>query len=193
MIDQNKTISNFAVIDTETTWRDNVMSIGVVIADSENFELTDKKYYILTPFKYHGGMYSYALYAGGIKPDMECSRSDAMSDLIRFLEDNSAADIYAYNAAFDCKHFPELQMYNWYDIMRLAAYKQFNSKIPQDAELYSTGKLKRGYGVESIYRMLSGSGEYREMHNALQDAIDELEIMRMLNFKTERYSIAKIL
>lgn len=186
-------MNNFAVIDTETTWQDKIMSVGIVIADSDTFELTDKKYYILTPFKNQGGMYSNALYAEGITPDMECSRNDAMLDLICFLEDNSIDDIYAYNAAFDCKHLPELQMYNWYDIMRLAAYKQFNSKIPHDAELHSTGRLKRGYGVENIYRMLSGNNKYCELHNALQDAVDELEIMRMLNFKTERYSIAKIL
>lgn len=189
----NATIGNFAVIDTETTWRDKVMSIGIVIADAETFEPADKKYYILTPFKNHGGMYSNALYAGGIKPDMECSRSNAMTDIICFLEEYSVADIYAYNAVFDCKRLPELQAYNWYDIMRLAAYKQFNSKIPSDAELYSTGKLKRGYGVENIYRMLSGNAEYRELHNALQDAVDELEIMKMLDFKTERYASAKIL
>lgn len=193
MSNTNRSIKNFAVIDTETTWQDKVMSIGIVTADSETFELTDKKYYILTPFKNQGGMYSNALYSGRIKPDMECSRNDAMLDLICFLKDNSVDDIYAYNAVFDCKHLPELQMYNWYDIMRLAAYKQFNSKIPPNAELHSTGRLKRGYGVENIYRMLSGNNKYCEMHNALQDAIDELEIMRMLNFKTERYSAAKIL
>ncbi|MDE6132774.1 MAG: hypothetical protein K2G04_05315, partial [Oscillospiraceae bacterium] len=187
MINTDKSIKKFAVIDTETTWQDKVMSIGIVIADLETFELADKKYYILTPFKSHGGMYSNALYAGGIKPDMECSRNDAVTDMICFLENYSVADIYAYNAVFDCKHLPELQMYNWYDIMRLAAYKQFNSKIPPDAELYSTGKLKSGYGVENIYRMLSGNNKYCEMHNALQDAADELEIMRMLDLKTERY------
>lgn len=186
-------MNSFAVIDTETTWQDKVMSIGVVIADSETFELTDKKYYILTPFKNHGGMYSNALYAGGITPDMECSRSNAMADMICFLEAYSVNDIYEYNAVFDCKHLPELKTYNWYDIMRIAAYKQYNSRIPPDAELYSTGKLKRGYGVESIYRMLSGNKEYCEMHNALKDAVDELEIMRMLNFKAEKYAAAKIL
>ena len=186
-------MSRFAVIDTETTWQDKVMSIGVVVADSETFELTDKKYYILTPFKNQGGMYSNALYAGGIKPDLECPRKEAMTDLICFLENHSAADIYAYNAVFDCKHLSELQMYNWYDIMRLAAYKQYNSKIPANAEIYSTGKLKRGYGVESIYRMLSGNNKYCETHNALKDAVDELEIMRMLNLKTEKYIHAKIL
>lgn len=67
-------MSRLAVIDTETTWGDAVMSIGTVIAESETFELIDKRYYILTPFKNHGGMYTYALYADGIKPDLECSR-----------------------------------------------------------------------------------------------------------------------
>lgn len=185
-------MGSFAVIDTETTWNDKVMSIGLVIADSKTFEPSEKKYYILTPFKNYGGMYSNALYAGGIKPDMECSRSSAAADIICFLEENSVSDIFAYNAVFDCKHLPELKMYGWYDIMRLAAYKQYNSSIPPDAELYSTGKLKRGYGVESIYRMLSGS-RYCETHNALQDAADELEIMRMLNLKLEKYAAAKIL
>lgn len=54
-------MSRFAVIDTETTWGDAVMSIGTVVAESETFELIDKRYYILTPFKNHGGMYTYAL------------------------------------------------------------------------------------------------------------------------------------
>ena len=50
-------MKKFAVIDTETTWSDEVMSIGAAIADFEGetpFELTDK-YYILTPFKDLGG------------------------------------------------------------------------------------------------------------------------------------------
>ena len=37
----------FAVIDTETNWKDEVMSIGVLIAKSSNFERTDSRYYIL--------------------------------------------------------------------------------------------------------------------------------------------------
>ena len=83
-------MSRFAVIDTETTWDDAVMSMGIVIADSVTFELVDKRYYILTPFKDHGGMYTYALYANGIKPDLECSREKAMAALRHFLSDNEA-------------------------------------------------------------------------------------------------------
>lgn len=185
-------MSRFAVIDTETTWGDAVMSIGTVVADSENFELIDKKYYILTPFKNHGGMYTYALYAGGAKPDLECSREKVINELIRFLAAHDVATIFAYNAAFDYRHLPELRHLNWHDIMKLAAYRQHNPKIPSCAECYGTGRLKRGYGVESVYRMLSGDYGYCEMHNALTDAIDELEIMRLMSLELDRYASTRI-
>lgn len=35
-------MGSFAVIDTETTWNDKVMSIGLVIADSKTFEPSEK-------------------------------------------------------------------------------------------------------------------------------------------------------
>ncbi|MDR1271856.1 MAG: hypothetical protein LBK04_02525 [Clostridiales Family XIII bacterium] len=185
-------MSRFAVIDTETTWGDAVMSIGAVIADSETFGLIDKKYYILTPFKDHGGMYDYALYAGGIKPDLECPREDAMNELIRFLATHDIDTIFAYNATFDFRHLPELRHLDWRDIMKLAAYRQHNQKIPSHSECYGTGRLKRGYGVENVYRMLSEDYEYCELHNALIDAIDELEIMRLLGLGLDRYASARI-
>lgn len=185
-------MSHFAVIDTETTWHDEVMSIGVVVADSEKFQLIDKKYYILTPFKNHGGMYAHALYVGGMKPDLECARETALDDLIQFLASYDVDAIFAYNAAFDFRHLPEMRHLSWHDIMRLAAYKQHNPKITSRHECCATGKLKRGYGVESIYRMLSGNDGYCEKHNALTDAMDEMEIMRLLGFGLDRYEVARI-
>jgi hypothetical protein len=137
-------MSHFAVIDTETTWGDAVMSIGVVVADSETFELVDKRYYILTPFKNHGGMYTYALYANGIKPDLECSREKAMMEPVRFLAAHEIETMFAYNAAFDYRHLPELSHLAWHDIMKVAAYRQHNPKIPSCADCYGTGRLKRG-------------------------------------------------
>lgn len=185
-------MKRFAVIDTETTWGDAVMSIGIAIADSKTFELVDKRYYILTPFKNHGGMYTYALYANGIKPDLECSQETAMKDLRRFLANNEVNAMCAYNAAFDYRHLPELSHFMWFDIMKVAAYRQHNPKIPHCADCYGTGRLKRGYGVESIYRLLSEDLEYCELHNALTDAIDELEIMRLLSHEVGKYAIARI-
>ena len=71
--------------------------------------------------------------------------------------------------------------------MRLAIYRQHNPKIPACAECYSTGRLKRGYSVESMLRMLSEKHTYSETHNAFHDALDELEIMRLLNHPLASY------
>lgn len=185
-------MNRFAVIDTETTWNDDVMSIGIAVADPESFSLVDKRYYILIPFKNRGGMYTNALYAKGIKPDLECTREAAINDIKAFLAKYGVSSMFAYNALFDHHHLPELQYLKWHDIMKIASNRRYNRKIPASAECYSTGKLKRGYGVESIYRMLSGNPDYSELHNALTDAVDELEIMRLLNIKLELYGEAII-
>lgn len=180
---------NFAVIDTETTWGDDVMSIGAVAADCETFSPLGTKYYILSGFKDFGGMYSNALYLE--TPDMECSRETAILDLKIFLARYNVEDIFAYNSLFDYHHLPELRKFAWFDIIKAAAYRQFNKKIPETEDCFKTGKMKRGYGVEDIYRMLSGSS-YFEKHNALSDAVDELAIMRMLGLNYADFSAARI-
>ncbi len=185
-------MTKFAVIDTETTWSDEVMSIGAVIADSNAYTPIDKRYYILTPYKNYGGMYSSVLYAEGIKPNLEDSREKVVKDLAQFLSQYEVAAIFAYNAAFDHGHLKELKNFSWFDIMKIAAYRQYNPKIPKSADCFATGRLKRGYGVESIYKMLSGDQWYCELHNALRDAVDELEIMRMLGVDIGSYALAKI-
>ena len=116
-----------------------------------------------------------------------CTRQEAMADLVSWLKGWGIRDIFAYNASFDRNHLPELRNFTWHDIMRLAAYRQTNPKIPADAELCSTGRLKRGYGVEPMLRLLSGKHRYRETHNAVLDALDELSIMRLLNIPRSQY------
>lgn len=51
-------MSTFVVIDTETTWTDDVMSIGAVIADGTDFSVIDSRYYLIDPAFRYGGMYS---------------------------------------------------------------------------------------------------------------------------------------
>ena len=46
----------FAVIDTETNWADQVMSIGTVIAD-EDYKIIGVKYHVLPLECEVGGMY----------------------------------------------------------------------------------------------------------------------------------------
>lgn len=177
----------FAVIDTETNWSDAVMSIGTVIADTETFQPVAARYHNLTEECAIGGMFYDALFLDTPVKPIPCTRKEAMKDLSDWLSRYSVTSLFAYNACFDRNHLPELRCFDWYDIMRLAAYRQHNPRIPACADCCSTGRLKRGYGVESMLRLLSGNGTYQETHNALFDALDELEIVRLLGRGVHEY------
>lgn len=180
-------MSYFAVIDTETNWRDQVMSIGTVIADADSFRPIDAKYHVLTPEYLVGGMYSNTLFADSRLQPAMVSRQECLSELANWFYTYGVRAIYAYNATFDRNHLPELRTFDWYDIMRLAAYRQYNRCIPPTAECCSTGRLKRGFGVEPMLQLLSHNRSYHETHNALYDAMDELEIMRLLGYHPTDY------
>ena len=175
-----------AVIDVETNWENQVISIGAVIAEKETLRTVEDRYYVLDPIYKTGGMYSYALNLKGQKTVI-CQRDKAIDGIIDVLKKHNVNSLFAYNAHFDYNHLPELQSYTWYDIMRIAAYKQYNRAIPLNAVCCSTGRLKTGYGVEGIMRILKGEGVYFESHNALFDAHDELEVMRLLKVKVDTY------
>ncbi len=180
-------MEKFAVIDTETNWNDEVMSVGVVIAEADTFEACELKYYIFNPEYLVGGMYSYTLKMNwNFKCNtLECSRKQAIQDLLQCLQKNKVTKIFAYNASFDYRHLPELNNFTWYDIMRLAAYRQYNNKIKEE-DCFSTGRLRYNYGVESIKKLLTGLDG--EQHNALCDALDELNcIMKPLGHKVDEY------
>lgn len=183
--------SYIAVLDTETNWDNEVMSIGVVIADAVTFRPVDRRYYLLTPEYKVGGMFSYVLRPQGCAVQ-ECCREEAMADLEAWLLRSGVTDIFAYNARFDYGHLEELSAFCWYDIIRIAAYRQYNPKIPKDAACCKTGRLKCNYGVEPMLQMLRGDPTYREIHNALFDAIDELEIMRLLELGIDTYACARL-
>lgn len=179
-------MARIAVIDTESNWADQVMSIGVVVADGETFRPVDARYYVFDPEYQIGGMYEGALFPQGLSYAMT-ARQEGLKALAAWMRSCDVTALYAYNANFDKNHLPEFSAFQWFDIMRLAAYRQFNPTIAGDADCCSTGRLKRGYGVEPTLRRLSGDGCYRETHNALFDARDELEIMRLLGHPLEKY------
>ena len=180
-------MGKFAVIDTETNWADQVMSIGTVIADADTFKLIAAKYHILPIECEIGGMYYDTLFLETPVKPILCTRAEAIADLRVWFDQHRVRSIFAYNACFDRNHLPELRDFDWYDIMRLAAYRKHNPKIPADADCCSTGRLKRGYGVEPMLRLLSGNCTYHESHNALFDALDELKIIRLLEHRLTDY------
>ncbi|MCI6935721.1 MAG: hypothetical protein MR762_03545, partial [Clostridiales bacterium] len=116
----------FAVIDTETNWEDRVMSIGTVIADTDTFRPIAAKYHILPEECAIGGMFYDALFLDTPVKPILCTREEAMEDLSGWLSRYGVTSLFAYNAGFDRNHLPELRCFDWYDIMRIAIYRQHN-------------------------------------------------------------------
>jgi hypothetical protein len=162
----------------------------VAIADGKTMRPLDARYFIITPEFERGGIYEGSLFIVD-KYEM-LMRHELESELTAYLEANGIKRIFAYNARFDHGLLPELSAYIWHDIMAVAAYRQFNKSIPDCADCYKTGRLKRGFGVEPILRMLSGETNYFETHNAVVDALDELTIMRLLAHPISVYECAII-
>lgn len=178
----------FAVIDTETNFQDQVMSIGIVLADAHTFQPIVSQYYILPEEAAVRGMYSAALNLADAEITKHCNRREATREIVALLRQYGLPRIFAYNASFDKNHLYELASFTWCDIMWMSAYKQFNPSIPDDAEINKSGRLKRGAGVEPTMRRLRRDMSYHETHNALLDALDELEIMRRLGHSIEQYT-----
>ncbi len=177
----------FAVIDTETTWSNLVMSIGLCVVEKESYRHLEEKYYILIPEANEPGMYSDALRIKNCPEPCKCTRSEALEKIRNIIEAYSISEVFAYNAPFDYAHLPEMDYVAWYDIMKIAAYKQFNSRLPDHWEYCKTGRLKHNYGAEPMLRLLSGNNSYCETHNAALDAFDETELMKMMNVPYEVY------
>lgn len=178
-------MNHFAIIDTETTWSGALMTLGILIVDSDSFEIKDNKYIVIKEALLEGGMFEYAVHIRGLKEE-KVSLKNFDKTITDFLSKKQISSIYAYNAGFDKRCLPCLNTYIWHDIMSLAAYKQYNPAITDEIKCCSTGRLKSGYGVEGIMRLF-GKTEYIETHNALLDAMDELEIMKLLGHKVDHY------
>ncbi len=187
----NNFTQRFAIIDTETNFDNEVISIGLVVADTY-FQPIESKYYIVSPECNKPAMFSYSLRLESLSVYMEALRYIVIDDITETLQTNRIDSIFAYNATFDHSMLPELNDYNWFDIMKLAANKNYNRAIPLSADCYKTGRLKRGYGVESMMRLLLNDQSYSEKHNALCDAIDELKIMELLGIDISEYSYGRI-
>lgn len=179
---------NFAVIDVETNFEDKVVSIGVIISDGY-FNIIDGEYYLVKEEMNKPCMYSGALH---IPHDYDTSITKyekAVLSINSLLTSKNISRVFAYNAHFDKKHLPEMSSYKWYDIVKVAAYAQHNPYLPTNIDVHSSGRMKKGYKCEDMYRILSKKYK-KELHNAVIDAEDELNIMKMLGYNIDYYDKA---
>lgn len=90
-------MEKFAVIDTETNWADQVMSIGTVIADTDTFEAIKSKYHILPIECQVGGMYESTLFIETSAQPLLCTRAEAISDLRAWFQQHGVHSIFTYS------------------------------------------------------------------------------------------------
>lgn len=174
-----------AVIDTETTWDDALMTIGIIVADADTLKPVAYKYFVIPDATRRGGMYSASINIDGLKIS-RLPEWGAILGTVAFLRAHNVTSLFAYNAKFDKRHLNLSDRFKWYDILKVAAYKQYNPKIPVEAKCCKTGRLKTGFGVQNIMQLLT-EAPYQETHNAVVDALDELKIMRLLNLPLDIY------
>ncbi|WP_010320977.1 hypothetical protein [Mesomycoplasma ovipneumoniae] len=187
--DMNK---NIAVIDVETNYENEVFSVGVVIADSADFQWFDKQYWIIKNNWKVGGMYAHNIWVPlpvEFREEINVVKThqEMIAQLIHFLKSYKVKNWFSYTK-FDFRHLPELhKSFEHNDISIFAKSKQFNKHIPLNAELTKKGDLKSGWNAQNIYRMLTKDQSYIETHNALLDAMDELRIMELLGLDIETF------
>ncbi|WP_258841735.1 hypothetical protein [Mesomycoplasma ovipneumoniae] len=82
---------NIAVIDVETNYENEVFSVGVVIADSADFQWFDKEYWIIENNLKVGGMYARNIWASlpfEFREEINVvkTRQEMIAQLIHFLK-----------------------------------------------------------------------------------------------------------
>ena len=154
------TEENFVVIDTETNWHDKVMSIGIVVANVDTFQMAAVRYYVITPEELVGGMYSGAM---RLKNDEFFTKRDAMEIL----------DLNAQQAGILLKHMIEERellriskgkttRYIKYqeNVVKLSPYSQEEKvlKLAEDNGSISNDEVRELLGVSagSVNVLLSG-------------------------------------
>ncbi len=189
---ENLTEKWIAVIDTEINRKDEVMSVGVVIADAATFDKKEEKYYIIEPEHTVGGEHSKSLRINELVNVSTHSRKKAMSEITALLKRYEVRSIFAYHASSEFERLAELSSFDWYDIMQVAAYKQHNPAITEDSECHESGRLLKDFGVAAMVRRLAKDENHKATNNALYDARDELKILKLLNRPIKDYAFTKV-
>lgn len=185
----NENLDFFAIIDTKTNYYGNAISIGVVVVNS-HFEIQQAQYYLIPEELIHDHnhkddfdiIHVYKTYFGRL--------FDCENHIRTLMNQYNITNIYAYNAFYVKKSLPEMNNYNWFDIAKVATYKQYNHELPLDADYDENGQLLR-YAMKNVIELMMKT-YYKCVNHALYNALDELKIMKLIGLPIEKYSHTKI-
>ena len=116
---------------------------------------------------------------------------DIENHIRKLLNKYKITNIYTYNGIFIFKKLPGLKQYHWYDIIKVAAYKQYNYKLLDNLPFREDGRLLCNCSIKEIMQILTKTYFYYTDH-ALYDTFDIARIMSLINLPIEQYSFSKI-
>lgn len=210
-------ISNcVAVIDVETTWRDEVMSIGAVIVDTQDkYRILEIAYWLVTPFCYQPAMFSRAIDLSMVKErsffykkgnrvldsvtEKEDSFEKCIAGLQALLDCHDVSSCFAYNGHFDKRHLLDIDGVAWFDLVVPFTSYDLNPYIssqkipPENLGVGKAGlRLVKEYSFFNIMRYIPGCKRYYETHNGCVDAFEEAMAMQMMKLPRDEYRISWI-
>ena len=178
-----------AIIDTKTNYLGNAISIGVAIVNAQ-FEIQQAQYYLIPEelMNEHASkddydiVHVYKTYYGRL--------FDCQNHIRTILNQYNITNIYAYNAFYVKQTLPEMNNYNWFDVARIATYKQYNHKIPINTKCDENGQLLR-YTLSNVMELMT-NGYYRYVNHALYNALDIIQLMKYIGLSIDKYEHAKL-
>ena len=84
-----------------------------------------------------------------------------------------------------------MQNYHWYDIIKVAAHKQYNYKLPDNLMFNDQGRLLYKCNIKDLMEILTKTYFYYTNH-ALYDTLDIARIMKIVDLNINVYDCAKI-
>ena len=177
---KNKQSDYIAVIDSKDNFEGYPISIGIVIINSNTYDIQHAQYYLLPESLVVDGMFNSLVETHHVYQTYFGTLTYVENHIRTLLKRFNITSIYAYNARFVFNVLPGLQRYDWYDIMPVANNKYDNKLLPESEEYRGDGTLKYLCGVHSILSKITNMS-VRCSYHAMYDALDVVKLIKCMS------------
>lgn len=178
-------------------------ALGIVVIDRDTLAVTEKKYFLCSDcIGENIPIDNLCPYELEIKETGEeitiIDRGDMEKAICGWLKDHDIHEFLFYGGGTDKRCLSPVIKdlgIGWFDVSYIAAYQQRNPRLQMlgmPANYFSgTGRLTCGYGLQDMYRMMTGSRTYERSYNAIEEAKDILVIINMIGVPLSAYEKGK--
>lgn len=168
-----------AVLRTMTNSEGSLCAVGVVITNTADWRPIAEYRYVIAPEAETADQDVLFL---PVEKDCICTSCRSEHLLFRLkqmLSEEKVQYIVSYGSS--ARFFlPGIDL-PWLDIQNVSAYRKYNPFIPKKAKLYRNGRMKSGYGMEAMMRIVTGDKSYIRTGNPVRDCEADLCILERIH------------